>query len=261
MGKPAKKTASKSRKTTRRKKKKGELGFSFWLALILFIILVIFIGHKPIKKFISETDFYKNFFNGRSNTELVVEKTEKKSNSQVAAPKTPEKETVIRLDDNKPAAETKVVRKTEKSESSSVKSVRDSVLYYVVLNDEGNIDLTKTTRKVYYSGSPLNASMNALLEGLTAGELNNGLMSLIPENTRILSITVDGGVANINFSEEFMFNSFGKEGTRIQLMQVVYTAVEFPTVRKVQFLVDNKKIDYICEGLYIGEPIGKDFFD
>lgn len=264
MGKPAVKKTSKSKKSTKRKKKKSGLGFSFWFALLFFIVLVFAVGHKPIRNAVAETDFYKKFFTENSASEAVVEKVEKKKGKaeEKSAPVVnAEKETVIDLRNEAESADTRVVEKTDRTDSQTAKSVRDSALYYVRITDEGNIALTKTVRKVYYSGSPLNASINALLEGLSSSELNKGLISLIPEKTRLLGISVESGVASINFSEEFMFNTFGKEGTIAQLMQIVYTAVEFPTVREVQFLVNNHKVNYLSEGVYTGEPIGVDYFN
>ena len=64
----------------------------------------------------------------------------------------------------------------------------------------------------------------------------------------------------MDFSEEFMFNTFGPEGMKNQLKQIIYTASEFPTVKAVQFLIDGKKVDYIAEGVKTKEPLTKNSF-
>ena len=64
-----------------------------------------------------------------------------------------------------------------------------------------------------------------------------------------------GDVAYVDFSESFRFNSLGIDGMKAQLRQVVYAATEFPTVKKVQFLIEGKKVDYLgTEGVRINEP-------
>ena len=58
------------------------------------------------------------------------------------------------------------------------------------------------------------------------------------------------GTAYLDFSEAFRFNSLGKEGLSAQLQQVVYSATEFSTVKRVQILLEGKTADYLGpEGL------------
>ena len=75
-----------------------------------------------------------------------------------------------------------------------------------------------------------------------------------------MSASVKNGIAILNFSEEFQFNQFGAEGSLAQLMQVVYTATNFSTVKKVQFLIEGKKRDYLTEGVWIGSPLSRSSF-
>jgi len=103
-------------------------------------------------------------------------------------------------------------------------------------------------------------TLNVLLAGPSASELNKGLLNLIPQNTRIISATVRGNTAYINFSEDFLFNTFGVEGYVAQLRQIVWTVTEFPNVGDVQILVEGKRLDYLGEGIYIGIPINRQSF-
>ena len=113
---------------------------------------------------------------------------------------------------------------------------------------------------VVVSGSPLQSVINVLLQGLSDEELNQGNLSLIPDGTKLRNISVSNGVATMDFSEEFMFNTFGNEGMLTQLRQVVYTATEFPTVKSVQFLINGKQQEFIAEGIYIGAPMARNSF-
>ena len=111
------------------------------------------------------------------------------------------------------------------------------------------------------TNSPLTTAINALLDGPVLEELNEDCMTLIPEESRLLSASVKDKVATLNFSEEFEFNRYGVEGYIGQLMQIVYTATTFPTVDSVQFLIEGQRKDYIgSEGVWIGSPLSQSSF-
>jgi len=77
----------------------------------------------------------------------------------------------------------------------------------------------------------------------------------------LLSAYIQNGIAYLNFNDAFEFNPMGVEGFVAQLQQVVHTAIEFPSVSRVQFLINGKKMNYLGgEGIYIGKPIGPDSF-
>jgi len=101
-------------------------------------------------------------------------------------------------------------------------------------------------------------ALHALIAGPNAEERGRGLISLIPPETRVLSATVRGETAYINFSEDFQFNTYGAEGYIGQIRQIVYTVTEFPNVRRVQILIEGRRLDYLGEGIWIGSPIGRD---
>jgi spore germination protein GerM len=102
--------------------------------------------------------------------------------------------------------------------------------------------------------------IQALLAGPTAEESRRGLISLIPQGTKMLSAAVRGNTAYINFSEDFQYNTFGVEGYAGQLRQLVFTVTEFPNVTDVQILIEGRRIDYLGEGIWIGSPLNRDMF-
>ena len=85
-------------------------------------------------------------------------------------------------------------------------------------------------------------------------------MTLIPAGSKLLSARVSDGVAYLSFNEEFMVNSYGVDGYRNQLMQIVYTATAFSTVSSVQFLIEGEVIPYLSEGIWIGSPLSRGSF-
>jgi spore germination protein GerM len=102
--------------------------------------------------------------------------------------------------------------------------------------------------------------IQALIAGPNAEESQGGLISLIPVGTRLLSIAIRGDTAYINFNEDFQYNTYGPEGYKGQLRQVVFTATEFPTVKDVQILIEGSRVDFLSEYIWIGSPLNREMF-
>jgi spore germination protein GerM len=136
-----------------------------------------------------------------------------------------------------------------------------AALYFIKVTDDGRTYPQRVVRPVYYASSPLTETVNALIKGPTGDELDGGLLNLIPERTELISAHVDDGVAYLNFNQAFRFNPLGAEGTVAQLLQIIYSSTEFSTVERVQFLVEGERVDYLGgDGIYVGEPLGRDAF-
>jgi spore germination protein GerM len=126
------------------------------------------------------------------------------------------------------------------------------------LDPEGSILRIQVTRQIPVSDSPLMDTLHALLRGPSLEETRRGLLTLIPEGTRLLSAMVRGQTAYLNFNEEFQFNTYGMEGYAAQLRQIVWTATEFPTVADVQILIEGRRLDYLGESIRIGSPLSRE---
>jgi len=134
-------------------------------------------------------------------------------------------------------------------------------LFFIRVSGEGKISLKSVLRTVPSSGSPLSISVRALIDGPRPGELSNDILSLIPEGSDLIGARIDNGIAFLDFNEQFRFNALGIEGYKAQVEQIVYTATEFSTVDKVQFLVEGQRIDYLGgEGFRVGAPLSRDDF-
>jgi spore germination protein GerM len=131
-------------------------------------------------------------------------------------------------------------------------------LYFIQVDREGTILRSPVVRPIAVSGSPLQDTLRTLIQGPTVEEIGRGLISLIPEGTQLLSVTIRGQTAFINLSEEFRFNHYGIEGYAAQVHQLVWTATEFPTVKDAQILIDGQRVDWLVEGLWIGSPLKRD---
>jgi spore germination protein GerM len=138
---------------------------------------------------------------------------------------------------------------------------RQARLFFIAVKSDGTIQLKSVIRPVKYTDAPLTSTIEALLAGPTPTEVNQGLMSLVAPEARLRRAQVKDGTAYLDFSEAFRFNSLGKEGLSAQLQQVVYSATEFSTVKRVQILLEGKTADYLGpEGLFIGKPLSRDSF-
>jgi len=260
------------------KRKKTSLGCLFWIALIL-LILVIFLFNKSTIETVLDNTGFLDLFSKKNRTPEVerIETPAEEASRPAAAPAAEPVQTVpeeTKSPEPRPEEVVKVVPPEETAPAAGQTApetpetpvqdarVRRSRLYFVMVDTEGKISLKGVIRPVYYKDSPLTETLNNLLKGLSASELNEGLLTLIPEGTVLRSVAVRDSTAYIDFTEEFLFNSFGQEGYAAQLEQVVFTTLEFSTVKRVQILINGKKQDYmgVEGGIFIGQPLTRESF-
>jgi spore germination protein GerM len=117
--------------------------------------------------------------------------------------------------------------------------------------------LVKVNRNLN-TNTPLTDSINALLAGPTPDEIMRGIESFVPEGSRLLKTpAIKGGTVELDFNQEFRYNTRGSEGCAAQIKQIVWTATEFPNVQNVQFLIEGKRVDFLSEGVVLSSPIGR----
>lgn len=137
---------------------------------------------------------------------------------------------------------------------------RDRVLYFTQVDRDGTLLRVRADRRLPLSDTPMIDVLQTLLAGPNNAEAQNGYISLIPAGAKIISAAVRSDTAYINFSEDFMYNTYGAEGYIGQLRQVIYTATEFPNVRYVQILIEGRRVDYLGESVWIGSPLNRDTY-
>ncbi len=154
-----------------------------------------------------------------------------------------------------------IIEEDDETPAETTREQHQARLFFIKVIDEKNIISKSVLRNVPASKSPMTVAINTLLEGPKAGELNNDIFTLIPKDSRLIGARVEGRIAYLDFNEEFRFNPLGIDGYRAQVEQIVYTATEFPTVDKVQFLVGGQRVAFLGgEGFWIGEPLGREDF-
>lgn len=274
------------------KKKKTGLGLAIWLLAILIIFILFLVNKDVILTNLKSTSFFEqtigttpNFVKNHVPKEQPQEEELNEITIQIAEPKVEQKkeeikQTKISKTEEKPKTqneqkETSIPEKTETEKTEVTKSPekpqqeeKKTVTYtelqlcFLQIDTDGSINRKMIKRSVPKNMSPLTTAINLLLQGpdTTKAEERN-CISLIPQGTKLMSARVDDGIAYLSFSEDFEFNTLGAEGYMGQLMQIVYTASNFSTVKSVQFLVEGEKKDYLgSEGQWIGSPLSKNSF-
>ena len=234
-------------------KKKSRLGCLFYLALVLLALVIFLFNQKNVQEVMERTGFWQLFQKQPQSPPRVVISP---LNGQPKQEKPPqkqkdEKEVIITVQKDQQAEERQKQEKPQPKE-------RKARLFFVQVAEDGKISLKGTVRTVQYSDAPLKSTLEALMKGPTPAELNQGLITLIPAESRIYAIRIQGDTATLDFNEAFRFNSLGREGLTAQLKQVVYAVTEFSNLQKVQILIEGKSLTYLGpEGVFIGKPLSR----
>jgi len=274
------------RKTVRQSKKGSQLAVIFWLVFAVVIISIFMLNINTIQK--NFNLFWSRMTGTPGAEEELLEMEEEPqpippattvviepqsippavSPSQTIPPAAPpaaeppgtgterpaQPATPPAVTPERPAAQ------PERPQTPPTVQTRERAIYFTQVGSDGQILHSRVTRRIPVSESPMQDALNVLLSGPSSDEVGRGILNLIPQNTRILSAAVRGSTAYINFSEDFLYNTFGVEGYVAQLRQIVWTVTEFQNVRDVQFLVEGRRLDYLGEGIYIGSPISRQSF-
>ncbi|MBN2533085.1 MAG: GerMN domain-containing protein [Spirochaetales bacterium] len=252
-------------------KRKASIGCLFWLALVLLVIVIVLANLKTANEIIKKTGFQdviselmkkkeKPEKDENENRPQEDDHNEQPSGNQDHTGRNDNKDDIQVTEDEGDdtpvkSESTPVPARTEENKQ---KRLRRALIYFVRVNEEGAIQLKSFERTVYYKDSPLTDTLLTLLQGPNSREINMECYSMIPENTRLNNVYVKGDVAFVDFNENFRFNPLGMEGLKAQLNQVVYTVTEFSNVKRIQILIDGKKVNYLGpEGIFIGEPLSR----
>ena len=260
--------------------KLGKTGCLFWLFIFLVIIVIILYRGKGSFK-----ETFSLLKNRRAPTEEVDEdrpsvsaetpgdktgtetdrkqkEAEQKRESQTAETKPVQDEP-----GTQPGGDTvpegtvaKVEKAPEKQATAAVKEKNlKAPLYYVRIDSDGSARLQPVIRSVQFKDTPITRTIESLLNGPTPGERDSGLISFIPEGTKLLSAQIRNGHLTLNFSDTFENNYNGREAILFQLSQVMLTSFEFTQVTSLSILINGQNKRYITgEGIPLKEVYTKD---
>lgn len=231
------------------------VGCLFWVCLLAIIVAVGYAARGQI------ADTFGKLFGGKPQPSG-AQQAPSVTVTPLPDGEAPSRDAVPSVS-GKPAAGEKTTVETKPTAAVPQErpAIRKTRLFFLSIDPNGKILMKGVIRPIPQSDSPLHDSLETLLKGPTAQEINLGLMTMVPSGTLLRGVTVRGDTAYVNFSESFRFNSLGIEGMRAQLKQIVYAATEFPTVKKVQILIEGKRVDYMgTEGVRIDQPLSRASF-
>ncbi|HHW70732.1 MAG TPA: GerMN domain-containing protein [Clostridiales bacterium] len=106
--------------------------------------------------------------------------------------------------------------------------------------------LVPITRIIAHDSPTLEKAIEELIKG---PKPESGLDFDIPLGTKLLGVQIEDGIASINFSSEFKNLSSYSNNEEIVIRAICMTAKQFPTVEKVNILVEGE--NYTPEGVTV----------
>lgn len=99
-----------------------------------------------------------------------------------------------------------------------------------------------------------------VLRQLIRGPKRRELQRIIPKGTKLLSVSIEDGVAQVNFSKEFKSKHPGGLVREAQTIDSVFLTLTQPMlghIKKVQFLVEGEKLRSFAGYTIFDEPINQ----
>jgi germination protein M len=116
-------------------------------------------------------------------------------------------------------------------------------------------------RLVPHTSALARASLMALLRGPTAAERRSGYASMIPSGTVLRDLALANGLLTVDLSSRFQAGG-GSVSMQLRVAQVVFTATQFSSVRRVAFRLDGRPVEAIGgEGVIVEPPVGRAAFE
>jgi len=108
-------------------------------------------------------------------------------------------------------------------------------IYYA--NEEGTA-LVASNLKIPYVGTETEEAI--VLRQLISGPIGEGLLPVVSEDTKVLSVSTKDNVCTVDFSKDFLDKPQGVSEETV-IYSVVNTLAELPGVYQVRFLVEGKQ--------------------
>jgi len=127
------------------------------------------------------------------------------------------------------------VEETHRENLKLISGNAEDLLEYFA--DEEGTKLVPETREMFYD---MNTSKERLIiDELMKGPTNTKLKATIPNDTKVISVTVNEGICYVNFDEGFL-NALPDVLDSITIYSIVDSLSELPNISRVQILVNGK---------------------
>lgn len=124
----------------------------------------------------------------------------------------------------------------DSSDQTDSEQTMEVAVYYLKSGDD-DIYLVREVHQVEKTSEVAQAALNELIKG---EPLTPDAYRVLPEDTRILGINIDNGLATVDFSSEVLRANVGSSGEGLGIASIVNTLTEFPTIQEVSFMVDGQ---------------------
>ncbi len=99
-----------------------------------------------------------------------------------------------------------------------------------------------------------------IIEELTKGPKNPDAVKIMPQDAKLLSVSVVNGVAYLNFSKEFQTKHVGgSAGESMTLYSIINSLAKLTGIEKVQFLLEGENREAILGHIDTTRPIAPDW--
>lgn len=118
-------------------------------------------------------------------------------------------------------------------------TIKDSTMINIYLVDfNGYVAMTKVASSLNFEDA-----LYTIIDSLTIGNDNlpDGFSGVLPENTKLLSYSLDGNLLKVNFSKELLNVSIDSEEDMIE--SLVYSLTLLENVDKVMIFVEGDKLN------------------
>lgn len=126
------------------------------------------------------------------------------------------------------------------------------VLYRVPTDGSPYLLAESKTIKVANNDVAL-ATVKALVETLPA---DKKMQNVFPKGTKVLGVSVQDGIATVNFSKEFTKKPEGEYASLMMVNAVVNTLTQYPEIKKVRILSAGQKIVVLGQ-MDLEEPLAR----
>lgn len=139
------------------------------------------------------------------------------------------------------------------SEAATKQAKYTLVLYF---GDKAGDKVVAEKRQVSKVRGMARKAINELLKGPRDAKHVNA----IPKGTKLLDINLKpDGLCIVSFSKEIVKNHpGGTSGESLTVASIVNTLTQFPTISKVQILVEGKKVETLAGHLDVSQPIDRE---
>ncbi|MDO9534173.1 MAG: GerMN domain-containing protein [Bacillota bacterium] len=129
-----------------------------------------------------------------------------------------------------------------------------AVLYFA--NNEAD-KLVKEKREIIASKEEMK---KAILEELIKGPQDPGLQRTIPEDVKVLGVTVKEGIASADFSQEIRSSHWGgSTGEILTVYSIVNTLGDLSDVEQVRFLIEGQEIETLLGHMDLSGAVHPDW--